>query len=879
MANIHLCHCPYSVANLALDGVAEASTTFDSSHPPSNANDGSDETHQQIYRSCFVSQMQIDPWWRLDLGGLFDISTIELLRRTDSGGGEDLNLLEIRIGISLENNGNNNPRCAVVPVSISVKMTFHCNQKQVRYVNIFRPGSASMIQVCEVKVFAATPITGVNVVALGGVAEASSQFSVNHGPSLAIDGKADGSCFSSLTHSNPWWRLDMQGPYDIFSIEVFRRRNCCDHSLNGAEIRIGNSLENNGNNNPRCAVITVTSDATVTFNCNHMQGRYVNIINPGVGKDLQMCEVNVYTTTQLTGANVAPRGIATLSSAPASVENSQDMAIDEHPGPTDNLETCATVALQDNPWWQLDLRSIYRITAVSILSSGDCCSEQLNGAEVRIGLSKDVTNQRCAIISVSEGLQKYNYQCGIMEGRFVHVYLPGLQKTLTVCEVEVYGTLLENVALRGLAFHSSSSLENSVASKVIDGNRSSTCIIANEQPGPWVTVDLLVPYSVTAVQLAYSADCCYSYDVRVDDTSCEVISSNSYSLVTLDCGGIVGRYVTVIHHGVAPPLCEVEVYSTLENLQNRFPQLPPPHVKDYCSDVSCGRDYILIPDEPKTWFEAQSYCREKYTDLATINDVQDMYRVMEKMENYSNDFWIGLYEDVATWRWSLSGYYGASEAEFRNWGAGEPNLESAIQDCAGLQHTGEWRDLRCDLLNFFLCFDGRTGALKSKILVETAMNWADAHSYCRKHHTDLLSVRNQAENQEVQSMVPEGKLAWIGLFQDSWKWSDGSYSSFRYLSQEQPVLGESPNCAHVYDRKWNVRSCDTKSMFLCYTFQKKTFVRISADFDMSDPAVQQQIVSQLEAKMRNMGITDFKINWKMSGQQKQPQQPPIELTC
>ncbi|KAK5875650.1 hypothetical protein CesoFtcFv8_026710 [Champsocephalus esox] len=369
----------------------------------------------------------------------------------------------------------------------------------------------------------------------------------------------------------------------------------------------------------------------MTFDCNHMQGRYVNIINPGVGKDVHLCEVKVYTTTQLTGANVAPRGIATLSSAPASVETSQHMAVDEHPGPTAALETCASVALQDNPWWRLDLRNIYRITAVSILSSGDCCSEQLDGAEVLIGLSMGVTNQRCAIISVSEGEQKYNYQCGIMEGRFVHVYLPGLQKNLTVCEVEVYGTLLENVALRGLAFHSSSSLDTSVASKVIDGDQTSTCSVANEQPGPWVTVDLLVPYSVTAVQLAYSADCCFRFDVRVDDTSCKVIYSNSYSLMTLDCGGIVGRYVTVIHDRVAPPLCEVEVYSTLENLQNIFPQLPPPHA-----------------------------------------------------------------------------------------------------------------------------------------------------------------------------------------------------------------------------------------------FKKKTFVRISADFDMSDPAVQQQIVSQLEAKMRDVGITDFKINWKMSGQQKQP---------
>ena len=215
MANTNLCHCPYSAANLAPGGAAVASTTFNYDHRPSRANDGSDETHDGNYGSCFVSQVEKDPWWRLDLGGLFDISTIELLRRTDACG-EDLNLLEIRIGISLENNGNNNPRwsnglnysltigqgfhfllppvshllyvhigyfsgvlscqeslievlnlyctsclfsslrCAVVPVSTSVKMTFHCNQKQVRYINIFRPGSASMIQVCEVKVFAAT---------------------------------------------------------------------------------------------------------------------------------------------------------------------------------------------------------------------------------------------------------------------------------------------------------------------------------------------------------------------------------------------------------------------------------------------------------------------------------------------------------------------------------------------------------------------------------------------------------------------------------------------------------------------------------------------------------------------------------------------------
>ncbi|KAF3837303.1 hypothetical protein F7725_004767 [Dissostichus mawsoni] len=261
-----------------------------------------------------------------------------------------------------------------------------------------------------------------------------------------------------------------------------------------------------------------------------------------------------------------------------------------------------------------------------------------------------------------------------------------------------------------------------------------------------------------------------------------------------------------------------------------------------------------------TWYEAQSFCTLKYTDLATVNNMSDKNDLVNTLGSHVTYSWIGLRRgNTHRWMWSD----GRGPAHYTRWNVGEPNTNKGSEPCGEMTVGGTWNDIPCRYGRDFACYESRTGALKSKILVETAMNWSDAHSYCRKHHTDLLSVRNQAENQEVQSMVPEGKLAWIGLFQDSWKWSDGSYSSFRYLSQEQPVLGEGPNCAHVYDRKWN----------------KKTFVRISADFDMSDPAVQQQIVSQLEAKMRNMGITDFKINWKMSGQQKQPKQPPIEFTC
>ncbi len=52
---------------------------------------------------------------------------------------------------------------------------------------------------------------------------------------------------------------------------------------------------------------------------------------------------------------------------------------------------------------------------------------------------------RCAVISTAKGQHKYNYQCGIMEGRFVHVVLPELQKNLTICEVQVYSAMLSKL--------------------------------------------------------------------------------------------------------------------------------------------------------------------------------------------------------------------------------------------------------------------------------------------------------------------------------------------------------------------------------------------------------------------------------------------------
>jgi len=46
---------------------------------------------------------------------------------------------------------------------------------------------------------------------------------------------------------------------------------------------------------------------------------------------------------------------------------------------------------------------------------------------------------RCAVIPDIPAGESYNYSCGGMEGRYVNLIIPGDMKTLTICELEVYG--------------------------------------------------------------------------------------------------------------------------------------------------------------------------------------------------------------------------------------------------------------------------------------------------------------------------------------------------------------------------------------------------------------------------------------------------------
>ncbi|XP_048039384.1 C-type mannose receptor 2-like [Megalobrama amblycephala] len=231
-----------------------------------------------------------------------------------------------------------------------------------------------------------------------------------------------------------------------------------------------------------------------------------------------------------------------------------------------------------------------------------------------------------------------------------------------------------------------------------------------------------------------------------------------------------------------------------------------------CSVSECVQRQYHFINVRKTWTEAQRYCRENYTDLATVDNMNDMNELKKSVND--GRVWIGLEKTGHNkWQWSSG-----DPALNLNWGSGQPD---GTDECAFMR-DGQWHDGSCSDSWIFIC-SSSNNMNTGLVFVNQTKKWREAQSYCRQNHIDLVSVRNQNENQQLQKFITDNHISgdvWIGLFRDSWQWSDQSNSSFRYWNTGEPNnVGGDENCTAIEQNaqgQWNDVSCNREFPFVCH---------------------------------------------------------------
>ncbi|XP_030635174.1 macrophage mannose receptor 1-like [Chanos chanos] len=238
------------------------------------------------------------------------------------------------------------------------------------------------------------------------------------------------------------------------------------------------------------------------------------------------------------------------------------------------------------------------------------------------------------------------------------------------------------------------------------------------------------------------------------------------------------------------------------------------------------RQYHFV-NELKTWTEAQTYCREHYTDLATLDSEEDTDELIKAVDTQNSHLahghvWIGLRQgDSEKWLWSLTGTHFCRETNFSNWDNGEPNNRGRKEDCVEMLRDGKWNDKKCEVSHAFVCYDENKATGVKYVFIDEPKTWREAQRYCREKHTDLVSVRNQSENSMIKNQVQDTNPVWIGLFRRSWVWSDRSGSMFRNWAEHQPDNIQRENCSVMWvtdnnKEQWGNWPCDKTDTFVCY---------------------------------------------------------------
>ncbi|KAK3523047.1 hypothetical protein QTP86_012669 [Hemibagrus guttatus] len=181
----------------------------------------------------------------------------------------------------------------------------------------------------------------------------------------------------------------------------------------------------------------------------------------------------------------------------------------------------------------------------------------------------------------------------------------------------------------------------------------------------------------------------------------------------MESGGVSGNQLTTNHipttkkTGLGPALHPVGGNQTRAfHMIGEKPTTEPPMPLQLADEVfllvlSLPYKYILVR-QGKIWSDARTYCQANYIDLAIAGVSDDMVKLQNEAQKqqFTSNAWIGLYNDVNSWRWSLGNQ---SLGDVTDWCGPEPNYK--MEDCVAL-NPWCWFDVPCSEKFAFVCFDG-----------------------------------------------------------------------------------------------------------------------------------------------------------------------------
>ncbi|ROL29810.1 C-type lectin BML-1 [Anabarilius grahami] len=173
------------------------------------------------------------------------------------------------------------------------------------------------------------------------------------------------------------------------------------------------------------------------------------------------------------------------------------------------------------------------------------------------------------------------------------------------------------------------------------------------------------------------------------------------------------------------------------------------------------------------------------------------------------------------------------------------------------------------------------------VYVPVSVNWMDAQKYCRQHYTDLITIVDQADHDELLKTAGMGNV-WLGLYRTRgdgvFVWSDQRSSSFRKWKSGQP---NAQLCVNVYDGYWYDRNCEDYAPFACYIERKRQLVRVEvkSSQNVNDPAVMKEILEKMEQILKNKDLAQYaKLSWRTQSngnvfQKKDKKSDATKQTC